>query len=98
MLAAMAAPSRCCNNRPSAGLDTISGMPPTRDATTGVPLGVRARLSAPSGLGPVGNNALAVGDADPDGPTTHINTFGLTTDDADDMSTTVPRLRRDDAL
>uniref|UniRef100_UPI00378343F0 GEVED domain-containing protein n=1 Tax=Prosthecobacter sp. TaxID=1965333 RepID=UPI00378343F0 len=32
-------------------------VPPT--ATTGVPLGMRARLSAPSGLGPVGNNALA---------------------------------------
>jgi uncharacterized repeat protein (TIGR01451 family) len=30
-----------------------------QNATTGVPLGVRARLSAPSGLGPVGNNALA---------------------------------------
>jgi len=32
-------------------------VPPT--ATTGVPLGVRARLSAPSGLGPTGNNSLA---------------------------------------
>jgi uncharacterized repeat protein (TIGR01451 family) len=29
------------------------------NATTGVPLGVRARLSAPSGLGPTGNNSLA---------------------------------------
>jgi hypothetical protein len=34
----------------------------------------------------------------PEGPTTHITEFGLTTDDSTDMSTTVPRLRRDDQL
>lgn len=34
----------------------------------------------------------------PGGPTTHISQYGLTVDDADDMSTTVPRLRRDDSL
>ena len=46
----------------------------------------------------LGDDSLSIGDADPDGPTNHINTFGLTTDAAADMSTTVPRLRRDDAL
>lgn len=46
----------------------------------------------------LGNEALQTGDSDPDGPTSHISEFGLTTDDADDMSTTVPRLRRDDSL
>lgn len=34
----------------------------------------------------------------PEGPTTHISTYSLTVDDSSDMSTTVPRLRRDDAL
>ena len=46
----------------------------------------------------LGNDSLNPNDADPDGPTTHINTYGLTTDSAADMSTTVPRLRRDDQL
>lgn len=46
----------------------------------------------------LGDESLATGDSDPDGPTSHISQFNLTTDDADDMSTTVPRLRRDDAL
>ena len=46
----------------------------------------------------LGNSSLNSGDADPDGPTSHITQYGLTTDDADDMSTTVPRLRRDDEL
>lgn len=36
--------------------------------------------------------------SDPDGPTTHISEFGLTVDEADNMSTVVPRLRRDDKL
>lgn len=34
----------------------------------------------------------------PEGPTTHISAYGLEVDDSADMSTTVPRLRRDDAL
>lgn len=46
----------------------------------------------------LGDDSLNTATSDPDGPTTHISQFGLTTDDADDMSTTVPRLRRDDAL
>ena len=46
----------------------------------------------------LGDDALQTGDSDPDGPTSHISEFGLTTDDSDDMSTTVPRLRRDDEL
>lgn len=33
-----------------------------------------------------------------EGPTTHISTYSLTVDDSSDMSTTVPRLRRDDSL
>ena len=36
--------------------------------------------------------------SDPDGPTSHISEFNLTVDSSDDMSTTVPRLRRDDKL
>ena len=46
----------------------------------------------------LGGGATATGDADPDGPTSHISYYGLTTDAADDMSTTVPALRKDDRL
>ena len=46
----------------------------------------------------LGDGAEASGSSDPDGPTTHIGEFGLTQDSADEMSTVVPRLRRDDAL
>jgi hypothetical protein len=46
----------------------------------------------------LGNESLQTGSSDPDGPTSHISEFGLTTDEAENMSTTVPRLRRDDAL
>lgn len=46
----------------------------------------------------LGEGATATGTADPDGPTTHINTYGLTKDTSASMSTVVPRLRRDDAL
>lgn len=46
----------------------------------------------------LGDGATATGDADPDGPTTHINTYGLTKDTSSSMSTVVPRLRRDDEL
>ena len=46
----------------------------------------------------LGNSALQASDSSPDGPTSHISEFSLTTDAAADMSTTVPRLRRDDAL
>jgi hypothetical protein len=38
-------------------LNFTTTVPPT--AATGAPLGIRARLSAPSGLGPTGNNSLA---------------------------------------
>lgn len=37
-------------------------------------------------------------DSPAEGPTTHISQYGLTVDDEADMSTTVPRLRRDDPL
>jgi hypothetical protein len=46
----------------------------------------------------LGNDDLQTGDSDPDGPTTHISQYGLTTDSAASMSTTIPRLRRDDDL
>jgi hypothetical protein len=46
----------------------------------------------------LGNESLDTGASDPDGPTSHITQYGLETDVADDMSTTVPRLRRDDQL
>jgi hypothetical protein len=46
----------------------------------------------------LGNEALQTGASDPDGPTSHISENSLTTDESADMSTTVPRLRRDDAL
>lgn len=51
-----------------------------------------------------GASALGAGvsttgtDSDPDGPTSHISEYGLEVDSADDMSTAVPRLRRDDLL
>lgn len=46
----------------------------------------------------LGDGAAAVGESDPDGPTSHITTFGLTQDTPSAMSTVVPRLRRDDQL
>lgn len=46
----------------------------------------------------LGDESLNSGDSDPDGPTTHISQFSLTTDSADDMSSTAPLLRKDDAL
>lgn len=46
----------------------------------------------------LGNDALNSGTSDPDGPTTHISKYSLTVDVAADMSSTVPTLRKDDAL
>lgn len=46
----------------------------------------------------LGDESLNGGTSDPDGPTSHITQYSLTTDSAENMSTTVPRLRRDDAL
>lgn len=56
-----------------------------------------ARLAA-EGATFLGNASLQNGASDPDGPTSHISQYGLEVDSADDMSSTVPRLRRDDAL
>ena len=56
-----------------------------------------AELSAKGGTF-LGNSTLQSAGSDPDGPDSHISQYGLTVDDADDMSTTVPRLRRDDEL
>lgn len=44
-------------------------------------------------------DAVATASGSPaEGPTTHITEFGLETDSAENMSTVVPRLRRDDQL
>lgn len=61
-------------------------------------LKLRLELLAADGATALGDASLQTGASDPDGPTSHISVYGLTTDDADDMSTTAPRLRRDDAL
>lgn len=58
----------------------------------------RLKLLAEEGATALGNASLQSGTSDPDGPTSHISVYSLTTDSADDMSTVVPRLRRDDAL
>lgn len=46
----------------------------------------------------LGDDSLASSGPDPDGPTSHVTQYDLETDVAADMSTTVPRLRRDDEL
>lgn len=46
----------------------------------------------------LGGGATSTSASDPDGPTSHISQNNLTTDASADMSTTVPRLRRDDLL
>lgn len=46
----------------------------------------------------LGDEGLNSGTSDPDGPTSHISQFSLTTDSADDMSSAVPLLRKDDQL
>ena len=50
------------------------------------------------GAASLGNGATSTSASDPDGPTSHISENGLTVDAAADMSSTVPRLRRDDLL
>lgn len=50
------------------------------------------------GADALGGGATSTSASDPDGPTSHITQNNLTTDAAADMSTTVPRLRRDDLL
>lgn len=50
------------------------------------------------GAAALGSGAVSTSSSDPDGPTSHISENGLTTDASADMSTTVPRLRRDDQL
>ena len=63
-------------------------------------LELKARLDAlaESGATALGNEALSTGPSDPDGPTSHVTVYGLTTDEASSMSSTVPILRKDDAL
>lgn len=55
------------------------------------------RLAADGGTF-LGDETLQTGASDPDGPTSHISEYSLTVDSAINMSTTVPRLRRDDQL
>lgn len=50
------------------------------------------------GAAALGGGATSTAASDPDGPTSHISENSLTTDSSADMSTTVPRLRRDDLL
>jgi hypothetical protein len=50
------------------------------------------------GVDALGGGAITTSASDPDGPTSHISQNNLTTDASADMSTTVPRLRRDDLL
>lgn len=61
-------------------------------------LAERLKLLAAEGATALGDASLQSGTSDPDGPTSHISVYGLEVDDSEDMSTTVPRLRRDDAL
>lgn len=46
----------------------------------------------------LGGGATSTSPSDPDGPTSHISEYGLTTDSAENMSSTVPLLRKDDRL
>lgn len=50
------------------------------------------------GAASLGSGATSTSSSDPDGPTSHISEYSLTTDASADMSTVVPRLRRDDQL
>lgn len=61
-------------------------------------LDARLKLLSEDGATALGDASLQSGTSDPDGPTSHISVYSLEVDDPDDMSTTVPRLRRDDAL
>lgn len=53
---------------------------------------------AESGATGLGGGATSTSSSDPDGPTSHISEYSLTTDEADDMSSAVPSLRKDDRL
>lgn len=50
------------------------------------------------GAAALGSGATSTSSSDPDGPTSHISENGLEVDEASNMSSTVPRLRRDDLL
>lgn len=51
-----------------------------------------------SGATFLGGGATSTTPSDPDGPTSHVSQYGLTTDSAANMSSTVPLLRKDDQL
>lgn len=61
-------------------------------------LTTRLKLLSEQGATALGDSSLNTGDSNPDGPTSHVSFYGLTTDDGADMSDTVPALRKDDAL
>lgn len=50
------------------------------------------------GVAALGAGATSTSSSDPDGPTSHVSEYSLEVDEADNMSTVVPRLRRDDLL
>lgn len=62
-------------------------------------LKVRFEELEEGGASALGSGVTTTGTpSDPDGPTSHISEYSLTVDSAADMSTVVPRLRRDDKL
>lgn len=63
-----------------------------------VELDARLELLAAQGATALGDDSLSTGTSDPDGPTSHISRYSLETDSADDMSDTIPALRKDDKL
>jgi hypothetical protein len=46
----------------------------------------------------LGDDTLQSSATDPNGPTSHLSVFGLTGDSSENMSTTIPHLRKDDSL
>jgi hypothetical protein len=46
----------------------------------------------------LGDGAADTSESDPSGPNSHATVYGLTTDSAVNMSTTIPKLRKDDQL
>ena len=61
-------------------------------------LDVRLKLLAAQGATALGDESLSTGTSDPDGPTSHISQFSLTTLDPADMSPLDDVLKRSDKL
>jgi len=71
---------------------------PQLAATWAAELKARLEHLADSGATALGDDSLGGSGPDADGPTSTQAVYSLTQDSAEDMSTMVPRLRRDDAL